>query len=145
MVSTPLTCDDEHGAYIRVARTSGARRLGIARLESGAFSEGCLEPPAPDEDCRVLNFSVPMIAAEEALELQGVAVKGHGPGPCADIQGPFAAWNMSIRVTSWTEAATAVRLVADEMKRYDVAGYLGVSVKGDPCLQEAANAPSFRR
>ena len=74
------------------------------------------------------------MAAEQALERQGITVKGHGAGPCADIRGAFAAWNMSIRVTSWTEAATAVRLVADQMKRYDVAGYLGVSVRGNPCV-----------
>lgn len=42
---------------------------------------------------------------------------------------------MSIGVTSWTKAATAVRRVADQMKRYDVAGYLGVSVRGNPCVK----------
>jgi hypothetical protein len=139
-ISAPVTCDREHGAYIRIERKSGARKLGIAKAENGGFSEGCMEPPAPGEDCRVLNFSVPLIAAEEALALRGITTMGHGEGPCADIQGAFAAWNMSLRVASWTEAATALRQVADEMKRYDVTGYVGVSVMGNPCVREAANA-----
>ena len=138
-ISAPVTCDGDNGAYIRIERTSGARKLGIAKQESGAFGEGCMEPPAPNEHCRILNFSVPMIAAEEALRLQGINERGHGEGPCANIQGDFAAWNMALRVTSWTEAATAVRVVAEQMKRYDVAGYLGVSVKGNPCVKEAVN------
>jgi hypothetical protein len=93
-----------------------------------------MEPPKSAEECAVLNWEVPSLAAQEALEQQGITTKGHGVGPCGDIEGAFAAWNMSIRVTSWTDAATALRLVAAQMERYDVAGYLGVSVRGNPCV-----------
>jgi hypothetical protein len=52
---------------------------------------------------------------------------------CGDIEGDFAAWNASLLVTSSADAATALR-VLEQMKHYDVAGYLGVSVSPMPCF-----------
>lgn len=130
-IAPPLMCERE--ANIRVERTSGTRRLGIAGAGRHRFGAGCIKPPASAEECPILNWGVPLMAAAQALRSRGILLNGIGAGPCADIQGDFAAWNMSIGVTSWAEAATAVRLVADEMNRYDVAGYLGVAVRGIPC------------
>jgi hypothetical protein len=81
----------------------------------------------------VLDWGVPMMEAREALEAQHILVNGIGGGPCADTSGDYAAWNMSIGVASWTQAATALQAVADAMDRYDVEGYMGVAVKGIPC------------
>jgi hypothetical protein len=133
IVSAPRTCKNDHGTYIRIERTKGARKLGTARGPSGGFSEGCTKPPAEGEECPVLNWGVPMTAAREALEAQHIMVNGIGGGPCADTGGDYAAWNISIGVVSWTQAAAALQAVADAMDRYDVEGYMGVAVKGIPC------------
>ena len=133
VIASPVTCEHERGAYIRIQRTTGARKLGIARQSSGGFGEGCMEPPASSDDCPILNWGVPVMAAEKAMRARGLMVNGIGAGPCADIYGDFAAWNMSIGVTAWSEAATVLQLVAAEMDRYDVAGYLGVAVRGISC------------
>jgi hypothetical protein len=132
-ISAPLTCANDHGTYIRIERTKGARKLGTGRGASGGFSEGCTKPPAAGEDCPVLDWGVPMMEAREALEAQHILVNGIGGGPCADTSGDYAAWNMSIGVASWTQAATALQAVANAMDRYDVEGYMGVAVKGIPC------------
>lgn len=134
-ISAPVTCEGEQGAYIRIERTSGSRKIGIARGASGGFDEGCLKPPASAKDCPILNWEVPTLAAEQVLESQAIATRGHGAGPCADLEGPFAAWNASILLTSWSDAAMVLRLLADQMKKYDVAGYLGVSVVRKPCFR----------
>lgn len=134
-IAAPVTCEGDHGAYIRIERSSGARKLGIGRAQGGGFAEGCTSEPKSDDDCPVLNWGVPMMAANQALAARGIMVNGIGGGPCADIQGDYAAWNMSIGVTSWAQAATALQVVADEMNRYDVAGYLGVAVKGVQCAE----------
>ena len=132
-ISPPVTCTGDHGSYIRIERTSGARKLGTGRGSGGGFSEGCTKPPASGEECPVLNWGVPMMAAKDALESKGISVNGIGGGPCADIAGDYAAWNMSIGVVSWTQAAAALQTVADAMDHYDVEGYMGVAVKGIPC------------
>ena len=132
-ISAPLTCDREHGAYIRIERTSGARKFGIDPIAGDGFLEGWRTPPACLEDCPLLNWELPTFAAEEVLARRGIRLKGHGTGPCGDIEGDFAAWNASLLVTSWADAATALRVLAEQMKHYDVAGYLGVSVSPMPC------------
>lgn len=130
-ISAPVTC--EHGAYIRIERAAGARRLGTARSEAGGFDEGCREAPATDGDCPVLNYTVPLMAAVAAIRARGLDVNGIGGGPCADLAGDYSTWNISVGVTSWTNVATAVTLVAAELDRYDVAGYVGVAVHGESC------------
>jgi len=131
-IAPPVSCDE--GAYVRITRASGARRLGIAGGGGKGFTEGCTTRPASASDCPVLNWSVPLAAAEEDLRNHGIELIGLGGGPCANTQGDFAAWNMSIDVRAWGDVAPALRLVAEEMDRYDVAGYLGVGVRGLRCV-----------
>lgn len=56
-ISAPLTCDREDGAYIRIERTSGARKFGIDPIAGDGFLEGWRTPPACLEDCPLLKFS----------------------------------------------------------------------------------------
>lgn len=89
--------------------------------------------PATAADCPVINVVVPGKEVHDALEREGFPSGGPGLGPCGDIQGEYAAWNMSITVLSWQQAEHAVRLVAAALDRYDIAGPIGVAVKGATC------------
>ena len=132
VIAPPRACERGR-AYIRVERLAGARRLGTARDRGGGFAEGCTKKPAGAADCPVINVGVPGHEVYDELVRQGITAGGPGLGPCGDINGDYAAWNMSITVESWHHAELAVRLIAAALDRYDIAGTLGVAVKGPTC------------
>lgn len=133
VVSAPQVCPHDE-AYIRIERTIGARQIGKARNRGGGFDEGCMKLPADAAECPVVN-AAPLFAAAGA-KLQAANVKGAGGsglGPCGDIQGDYDAWNFSVGVVSWRDAATAVGAVAEQLAAHDVRGYLGVAIRAIPC------------
>lgn len=136
-IAEPITCKGKR-AYIRVERLHGGRRLGtrVPRPHMG-FREGCMEKPARIDDttdCPVLNFAVPAGEVREELRRRGANSGGPGLGPCGDVHSDeYSAWNMSVSVMSWSDAEAAVQLMAQALDRYDVAGYVGISVVGPTC------------
>jgi hypothetical protein len=46
---------------------------------------------------------------------------------------------VSILLTSRSDAAIVLHLLADKMNQYDVVGYLGVSVVSKPCFKPTTN------
>jgi hypothetical protein len=127
------------GAYVRVERTIGARRVGTARRHDGGFAEGCASLPADPRDPTqgpVLNPGAILGAVAADLRAAHVEVtRGGGLGPCGDSRGDYAAWNFAVAVRSWADLATAQRALADVLERYDVRGFLGVGVAGVACVQ----------
>jgi hypothetical protein len=132
----PQLCPRDE-AYIRVERHVGTRRLGTARLAGGGFAEGCMKLPDDPRDetqCPVLN-PAPLLAAAGA-RLQAAQVKGAGGsglGPCGDIHGDYDAWNFSVGVVAWRDAAAAIDTVAGLLAEYDVRGHVGVAIRAIPC------------
>jgi hypothetical protein len=137
-VAAPELCG-KHEAYIRIERAIGARRLGTARNRGGAFDEGCMKLPANPADpseCPVLNPAPILGAAGERLRIAGIeGAGGAGLGPCGDMSGDYAAWNFAVGVVSWRDAARALTTVAELLATYDARGFVGVSVRGIPCVQ----------
>jgi hypothetical protein len=133
-VAAPKIC--EHGeAYLRIERTVGSRRLGTGRERGGGFRDGCTTLPADPKDgsCPVIDAGTILLAAAAELGRRNIQIVGQGLGPCGVVQGDYDAWNMSIGVNAWSEAEPAVRIVAELLERYDLAGYTGVAVRGIPC------------
>lgn len=131
----PLQLCEHDWAYIRIERESGARRLGIAR-SSGGFDEGCASlPDAPDDpaQCPVIGVLTILEAAREALAAEGIETSGDGAGPCTTPGDEYATWNVSIGVLDWAEADRAVEVMAGLLETYDLAGYVGVAVRGIDC------------
>jgi hypothetical protein len=145
-ISPPVACPErpgpEHGSYIRIERTRGKRTLGTAKLPGGGFGGGCDKLPASADDCPVASWGPVLVSALNTMRDRGLEINGLGGGPCADVQGDYAAWNMSVGVTSWKQAAAAVTIVAAVLDRYDLAGYVGVAVKGVTCADPSVGAPA---
>ncbi|MDB4960487.1 MAG: hypothetical protein JWP01_486 [Myxococcales bacterium] len=133
-VAAPLLCERGE-AYLRVERAVGSRKLGTGREGSGGFREGCTRLPADPKDgsCPVIDAGTLLTAATAELRKRNIEIVGQGLGPCGEIKGDYAAWNMSIGVHAWSEAEPAVRVVAELLERYDLAGYTGVAVRGIQC------------
>lgn len=136
-IAEPVTCKGER-AYIRIERPHGKRRLGTGVPKPGmGFREGCMQRPVRLDDatdCPVLNFAVPAGEVREQLRSRGANAGGPGLGACGDIRTrDYVGWNVSISVMAWSDVQDAVQLMAEALDRYDVAGYIGISVVGPIC------------
>jgi hypothetical protein len=133
-IHSPLDC--EFGsAYIRVKRLKGDRKLDIDH-QKGALHTGCHELPKNANDlslCPIVNSFALLHKVYEQLRRAGITTVGTGLGPCGRIGDDYHAWNLSVAVLRWEDAARAVRLLAELMTKYDISGYLGVAVSGYGC------------
>jgi len=135
-VAKPRSCGKGEG-YIRIERTIGTRSLGTGQGTGGGFDQGCTSLPADPSDqaaCPVINPAAILMAAYTELEHRHIEVNGVGLGPCGDVNGPYATWNMAAMVTDWKHATTLVLVISDLLERYDVAGFVGAGVRGVPCV-----------
>ncbi|MBL0217248.1 MAG: hypothetical protein IPQ07_25645 [Myxococcales bacterium] len=135
VIAAPQHCARDE-AYIRIERAAGSRKLGTGRGKGGGFDEGCMTLPADPADpaqCPVINAGAVMTAAHYELEKRHLVAPGVGLGPCGDLNGDYAAWHMAVGVHDWNDTATAIRIVTELFERYDVAGFVGVAVRGIPC------------
>lgn len=132
-IGKPQSCP-RSTASIRVERREGRRRFGKGHSRPGAgFDEGCMTAPTDPSQCPVINVTVPAGEVMRELERHGYPVGGPGLGPCGDIAGDYDAWQVSVEVLSWQQAEIAVRLVAEALDRYDIAGSIDVAVIGATC------------
>lgn len=140
-VAVPIMCEHE-SAYIRIERANGARRIGTARRPNGGFDEGCLELPDPSSPATVCPVIAPRAlfgVVVKTLRERGTLVNGTGLGPCGDSRGPYESWNLSVGVVDWSVAHQAVQLMADLLRQYDLAGYIGIAVTGIGCSDADSN------
>src|SRR5580704_6430215 len=82
-VAKPQVCD--HGAYMRIERAAGARKIGTRRTSQG-FNEGCDAFPTDPHDateCPVISYRPFLNALAAELRAQGIEINGIGGGPCA--------------------------------------------------------------
>lgn len=133
-IAAPEACERD-SAYIRIERTTGARRIGTARGHGGGFDEGCqtLPDPADATACPVINFGAVLMEASKRLNARGITADSTGLGPCGDASGDYDAWNMAFRVHDWKHAEAAVRELSEVLERYDLRGHAGVGVAGIMC------------
>lgn len=138
VVAKPVLCEQE-SAYIRIERSTGTRRLGIARSSQGGFDEGCMELPADAQDfsqCPLINPAAILRAAFDRLRAQGMMPNGVGVGPCGNLKGSYDDTNMSVGVIDWRNADDAVDMVAGLLEDYNLRGVVGVAVRGVDCMEQ---------
>jgi len=132
-ISKPMPCAAGE-AYIRIEHTIGRRTIGMARGKR----DGCLKlprDPADATECPVIHPQAILVEASAQLARLRIETKGVGLGPCGDIDGDYAALNLSAGVASWKDAATLEQIITDLLARYDIDGYVGASVRGHACVR----------
>jgi hypothetical protein len=136
-VAAPELCGEGESAYVALSREAGRRSLATERAAGGGFSMECMELPGdPASDaCPAINPAAILGEAQRVLGEAGILVNGMGLGPCGDPSGDYAAWRFSLGVVSWADLEAAARAVIDVMARYDVAGTIGVAVRGIACVE----------
>ena len=136
IVAPPLMCEHER-AYIRIERASGTRRIGTTLGTHSESEEGCTELPDVAEDpsqCPIIEHGAILRTAFNEMQARGLEPNGAGAGSCADTtMNDYESWNMSVGVVSWTNAEGAVNVIAELLEKYDLSGFVGVSVTGIDC------------
>jgi hypothetical protein len=120
-------------AYIRIERPLGSRELGIARVAGGGFAEGCMDV-AKFGTCSKLNVGAVVALATRELAGEPLQIANDGVGPCArDLSAGYDGWNYAVGVHDWKNADRLIEKIAEVFDRYDLKGYVGVSVYAVPC------------
>jgi hypothetical protein len=131
-IAAPQTCSHDQ-AYIRIERLAGSRELGIASDGRG-FYEGCMEP-AKFMSCSKLNVGAVLELVRSELVGENFVRPSVGGGPCTDVGGDYDGWKFAVGVHDWKNVDPLITKVAEVFDRYDLKGYVGVSVYGTPCFE----------
>lgn len=130
---TPRVCpgaNGENGVFIRVTRL-GRRRLAYDRTES----KECDRPDADALQCPTVSvhvFGHAVLAALRARLGENNA-DSMGLGLCAKATDPFEKWDLSCEIHDWRYANEAVRVIWEELGRWDLEGSWGLGVTGMMC------------
>lgn len=128
-VSAPKSCKE--GAYIALDG-DGPRKLVLARDVGHQIPE-CAQPPDDAQACPNVQVDYFAKAVAQRLREADIEVLGAGLGPCGDIDGSYDEWNFAFGVNDWAQADAAVRIVAEEMRRWQIGNRVGVAVQAIPC------------
>jgi hypothetical protein len=131
-IAAPRSCANSE-AYIRIERLAGSRELGTAN-DGGGFREGCTDPNK-FTTCSKINVGAILDLARSELVNEHFVAPSVGAGPCSDINAGYDGWNFAIGVHDWKNADRLITKVAEVFDRYDVRGYVGVSVYGTRCFE----------
>lgn len=124
-------CSQDKSYYIKVDRPSGKHTLAMGRKAHGELHR--TTPPTSDLPPTQIQVDAVFASLSKRAQSKGIDVLSGGLGSCGDIKGDINAWKMSIVINNWKQADAAVQLVADELRRWDIRGHLGVSVMARKC------------
>ncbi|HEY2407248.1 MAG TPA: hypothetical protein VGI10_14660 [Polyangiaceae bacterium] len=137
-VTAPQLCGDtgwSAGAYIKV-HGHGARHFNYTHTRGA-----CDAPEADPGACptvSILAFAGAVIVALRA-RLGASHADGLGLGVCGNFNGPLSQWNISSRVHDWRFVDEALRVIDEELRRWNLGDDYGLSISGFDCAVQLSD------
>lgn len=126
-----ILCSKDASSYIKVERLEGKHTLVMGRMPDGSLHR--TERPTGDLPPTQIQIDAVFESLVKRANDKGIQVLSGGLGSCGQIEGDIDAWRMSIVISDWKQADSAARLVADELRQWDIKGHLGVSIMQRTC------------